>query len=258
MVMRLVALCHEIPPRGERLSWVRDKDGYYKARVETSWGPLTIRVNNVTIQMSDGLVWAGDERIGWWYVGAVSRSGRDVQRAWALGYPALLADDWYSVYGLTIRLAEALAPTIQPAPLLSGSVLGFRGYTSPSIGQKTPWWEWDNTRAPQCCPELGSCAHPPGWDCACGFHVSVSAWAAAEYARTAAEQHVLVVAPFGRVIEHEVGERCEHYDVLAAVYPLDVPAPDDPRVIRARNVPLRAWEVAQELLVASRVEEVLA
>jgi hypothetical protein len=239
----LIAATHELAQTAlcsEKLSWQRAVAG---VRCRIPHGGLFVD--------KTGEVWARYSITGIRsQVGIVVNSSEECAWAWARGVPALTCDD-DDVLEIGISLAEAVAPTLRPAPRTQ--VLGFRGYCAArrrglSIDGRlfdvAPWrWSPDITARCECYEQR--CPVVPGDRC--GFYGAARPHDVRLYLNKDLPT-LLVCAPLGRVVVHEEGWRAERYDVLAIVVPLDMPIPvEDPRIVRARNLPLRAWEIAQEL-----------
>jgi hypothetical protein len=99
----------------------------------------------------------------------------------------------------------------------------------------------------------------PGARCTCGYHAAYSPWELASSMSTVSVG-MLVVQAVGRTAWHRNAWRAARYDVHAAVVPLDWQAPcdwqDDVPIVRAElpDIPLRAWEIAQEVRATRALE----
>lgn len=198
-------------------------------------------------------------------IAVATPSDREAAISWSMGVPAV-----YSRASLDagISLAERVLPHVATVPLVRDSRVGFRfSCISPGREREVPWWEWSGDHVAQHISPAEFYSKPvrPHKDrkCTgfCGFHHTDDPWAIAVAAR-AHYRPILVTAPFGRVVRHGYGKRSSRYEVVAAVYPdhsfvsMPLPPYDDPRIVRARNVPLRAYEIAKELLAFSGIDRV--
>lgn len=252
---------HEVPATAVPIQWQR-KGERYVAQVK-------LEQRTVHLEESDHVVRVMDRgRISW--IAFAVKTPKEAAYSWATGVPAVVVKpwSWAACQEAVMDLVGRCLPLLRPLPAsLLARGLGFRVTCRTSSGVQTiAWWRWKGTESPQCVhpleviPEHGA---PPERRCTCGFHIAATPWEAAPFAE-AVPYRTLVVAPWGRTVLHHDehgagGARAEHYDVLAAVAPLDAPAKDqeiaDPRFTRARNCALRAWEIAQEILAARAIGE---
>jgi hypothetical protein len=256
---RFIAATHELRT-GPRLAWTRHDFGGRRRP------DYTARVAGGRLHVGDGRCESGmvtfETDAGKIFTVATATSvPESVAMDWAEGIPSLLVEDAEAEDAL-IWLAEAIAPHLAPAPRFNasetGSVpLGFRAFCrEPSSYVFVPPWKWDPMTPVHCLCFPQRHRIIPSSRGTCGYHGALSPFAVIPYMRVGLAPQMLVCAPFGRVLLHEDVWRAERYDVLAIVVPLEANVPPDPRVIRARNLPLRAWDVARELLAFAGLDTV--
>jgi hypothetical protein len=242
----IVALTHEIRT-GPPLKWHRT-DGYCWTKVPLGRGTVTVEVT-VAAPCAETLV-----RVDKYIVACAVTDPAQAAMLWARGRPALCVDAG-DLSEAGVFLAEAVVPTLAWEPLfVDTDRVGFRAYCCRPDGVVPPW-EWDPEWKARCGCRKASHSVVPSPDGTCGFYAASSPWRLHDYYLNNAPM-VVVVSPLGRVIVHSMGWRAERYDVCAIVVPLDASVPDDPRIVRARNLPLRAYEITRELLGFAELGEV--
>jgi hypothetical protein len=235
-----IAAVHDLSKSGPPLRWEKDR-----------WGDLVAPcpVGGCLRLLTGEVVWQREKECPPCVpVASVEWSPTYVARDWARGIPSLLVDG-DETEDLLVWIAEAVAPHLIPTPRFLASRQGrippgFRGRSS------TPPWKWDPETRAQCECAYGPRLHRavPSSHGTCGFYGALSPFDVTPYIEWG-RPFIAVCAPFGRVVLHTRVWRAERYDVAAIVVPLDTDVPpDDPRIVRARNLPLRAWEIANELL----------
>jgi hypothetical protein len=265
--MEVIAAVHSLTS-GPHLQWERGRDAsrclHYAFQTRLTGGFLQVLDEYVTFSRKP---WDVTYSI----VAAVRTDPRDCMIGWARGIPGLLLDTREDdvMMDAAIWLAEAIAPHLVPAPRFQATRRGrippgFRAYCLDYGGgrlldagenQFIPPWNWSLSFSPVCgCPGSPH-TEVPSRTGTCGFYGALAPFDATVFLDREAP-HVLVCVPSGKVVLHERVWRAEHYDVAAIVLPLDAPAPDDPRIVRARNLPLRAWEIARELLACADLDTV--
>jgi hypothetical protein len=103
--------------------------------------------------------------------------------------------------------------------------------------------------------------HPPGPDCCCGYHAAYDPWELASQFTCPAG--LLVVQAAGPTFWHANAWRASAYVTHAAIVNLEWSWPDEwddeVPVVRAEwaDIPLRAWEIAEEVRLWNRLDRVL-
>jgi len=240
----IVALTHEIT-EGPPLNWLRYGEENWKTRITLGEGTVEVTLNT--------LCWEAFVRVDKYVVAGAVTDPEQATMLWATGRPAICVDK-ADLFDAAVFLAEAIVPTLGWEPVfVDTDKVGFRAYCRDE--GIIPPWKWNPEWEACCLCRRAFHRKAPSPDGTCGFYGAASPWRLYDYYLDGAPM-IVVVSPFGRVIVHSMGWRAERYDVCAIVVPLDAPAPDDPRIVRARNLPFRAYEIAREMLSFAELGEV--
>lgn len=250
---------HELPAHKRTITWDSSLAGLDSTSIRDTYQPTWSGYCGpniyVTCEPSFNLItiYANGHIIGTILVSEEDVT-QDATDSWSVGRPCMIINPGDDLVEASVDFVERLVTCLSEVPVFVP--IGYRGSIKAWNGERIRgWWNYYHSTAWCATNNAPSSICNYETNCMCGYHIATDPWEVSPYISWDDDKNirVFVVAPSNGAtyVVHERGMRTERYDILACIAPLDAPAYEeevrDPRFIRARNLPAKAWGIAREL-----------